>query len=200
VKQSEMLAIVRNATYEFYQLGMRFKGSTMIPMKPENSISLDAGELRFVVEPRILDETVIATEADDDDAGATAESADAGSGPIFDDYGPSLHVFGASDGLEYLRFDCFAHKPHYHYGRYSAGELLTVRIDQYAEGDPVEWTIGRLRSRLPEMLDYTGAEGLADYVRQHEDDIGKVIDEIESLLRKANDDDLLKSAKASVSA
>jgi hypothetical protein len=201
-----MLAIVRNATYEFYQLGMRFKGSTMIPMKPENSISLDAGELRFVVEPRILDETVIATEADDDnDAGAIAESGDtgsgdAGSGPIFDDYGPSLHVFGARDGLEYLRFDCFAHKPHYHYARYSAGELLTVRIDQYAEGDPVEWTIGRLRSRLPEMLDYTGAEGLADYVREHEDDIGKVIDEIESLLRKANDDDLLKKAKASASA
>ena len=86
MNKSDALAIVRNATYEFYQLGMLFKGATMIPLNADNSISLDAGPLRFVVEPRILDDTVIATEAEDGQ-----EKAD--SGPIFNDYGPSLHVF-----------------------------------------------------------------------------------------------------------
>jgi hypothetical protein len=193
LKQSDALAIVRNATYEFYQLGMRFKGATMIPLNPDNSVSLECGPLRFVVEPRILDDTVLATDAEDDQDGA--ERA-----PIFNDYGPSLHVFGISDGLEYLRFDCFVNKPHYHYGRYSQGELLTVRIDQYAEGDPVDWTIGRLRSRLSEMLDHAGAQPLAEYVREHTSDVLQVVDEIEALLRKANEDDLLKSAKDQVSA
>ncbi len=193
MNKSDALAIVRNATYEFYQLGMLFKGATMIPLNADNSISLDAGPLRFVVEPRILDDTVIATEAEDGQ-----EKAD--SGPIFNDYGPSLHVFATSDGLEYLRFDCFANKPHYHYGRYSEGELITVRIDQYAEGDPVDWTIGRLRARLPEMLEYAGAQPLADYVRDHKADILEVVDQIEALLRKANDDDMLKRAKEQVSA
>ena len=102
--------------------------------------------------------------------------------------------------MEYLRFDCFANKPHYHYGRYSEGELITVRIDQYAEGDPVDWTIGRLRARLPEMLEYAGAQPLADYVRDHKADILEVVDQIEALLRKANDDDMLKRAKEQVSA
>jgi hypothetical protein len=193
VNKSDALAIVRNATYEFYQLGMLFKGATMIPLNADNSVSLDAGPLRFVVEPRILDDTVIATETDDG-------QVEADSAPIFNDYGPSLHVFGTSDGLEYLRFDCFANKPHYHYGRYSEGELITVRIDQYAEGDPVDWTIGRLRTRLPEMLDYAGAKALADYVREHKDAIVEVVDKIEGLLRKANDDDMLKRAKEQVSA
>jgi len=26
---------------------------------------------------------------------------------MYDDFGASLHVLGAADGLEYLRFDCF---------------------------------------------------------------------------------------------
>jgi hypothetical protein len=193
VNKSDALAIVRNATYEFYQLGMRFQGATMIPLNADNSISLDAGPLRFVVEPRILDDTVIATEDED-------SPQDGDRGPIFNDYGPSLHVFSTGDGLEYLRFDCFVNKPHYHYGRYSEGELLTVRIDQYAEGDPLDWTIGRLRTRLPEMLDYAGAHELASYVRDHNSEILAVIDEIEALMRKASDDDLLKSAKEQVSA
>jgi hypothetical protein len=75
-----------------------------------------------------------------------------------------------------------------------------VRIDQYAEGDPVDWTIGRLRSRLPAMLEYAGAAGLADDVRAHAADILKVVNQIESLLRKAKEDDLLKGAKEQISA
>jgi hypothetical protein len=193
MKHSEALAIVRNATYEFYQLGMCFRGSRMIPLNADNSTSLDAGPLRFVVEPRILDDTVVATQPEEG-------SEEPDHAPIFNDYGPSLHVFAVNDGLEYLRFDCFAHKPHYHYGRHAAGEVITVRIDQYAEGDPVDWTIGRLRSRLPEMLEYAGAAGLADDVRAHAAGIAEVVNQIETLLRKANDGDLLKGAKERISA
>ena len=193
MNKSDALAIVRNATYEFYQLGMLFKGATMIPLNADNSISLDCGPLRFVVEPRILDDTVIAREAEDGQE--KAERA------LFSTImAPRSTCSPPSDGLEYLRFDCFANKPHYHYGRYSEGELITVRIDQYAEGDPVDWTIGRLRARLPEMLDYAGAQPLADYVRDHKADILEVVDQIEALLRKANDDDMLKRAKEQVSA
>ena len=152
MNSAEATRIVQDATYVFYQLGMCFKGATMIPLNPDNAISLDAGPLRLVVEPRILDDTVLTSEPKE--TGKAANGA-----PIFNDHGPSLHVFGGDDGLEHLRFGCFVNKPHYHYARYSAGELLTVRIDQYAEGDPIDWTISRLQSRLPEMLEYAGAQG-----------------------------------------
>lgn len=191
MNQAEALAAVRNATYEFYQLGMRFKGATMIPVNPVNATTLDAGPLRFVVEPRILDDTVLTTGSDRDAEG------DDGT-PIFNDYGPSLHVFSMADGLEYLRFDCFVNKPHYHYGRHGAGEVITVRFDQYAEGDPVEWTIGRLRSRLPEMLEHAGVPEIADGVREHEAEILHAVGEIEILLKEAREGELLKGAKEAV--
>ena len=36
---------------------------------------------------------------------------------VVDDRGVSLHVYGEQDGewREFLRFDCFAEDPHYHY-------------------------------------------------------------------------------------
>ena len=64
-----------------------------------------------------------------------------------------MHVCDASDGVEHLRFDCFENEPHYHYINTVEQGNLICRIDEIAEGDPVEWTVGRLRERLPEMLD-----------------------------------------------
>ncbi|MFQ5873905.1 MAG: hypothetical protein ACE5JL_08905 [Dehalococcoidia bacterium] len=68
------------------------------------------------------------------------------------DEGVAIHVFGEVDGkrTELLRFDCFAQAPHYHYGPEGRDERLM--LDYTAEGDPIPWTIGRLRSRLIPML------------------------------------------------
>jgi hypothetical protein len=177
--KDEILATLRNATFEFYQLGMRFNGTTMIAPKLERSISRDAGPLRFLVEPRHLDDEAIGIEPAE--SGADLDAA------VFSDYGPSLHIYGVNDGLEHLRFDCFVQKPHYHYARYDRGEIITVRIDQYAEGDPLDWTLGRLRRRLPEMLEYAGMLELGEEARKCNAEILLALDEIEDLLKQAGE-------------
>ena len=75
-----------------------------------------------------------------DESGPTAT---AGWIPIgtFDDHGASLHVFGAEDGLEHLRFDCFEQEPHYHYIDQAEVGNTVVRIDELAVGDPIEFTL-----------------------------------------------------------
>jgi hypothetical protein len=172
----KMLGMLREATVEPYQLGLTFR-SPMIPPVPARCLPVAAGPLRFVVEARHLDDRAVGDTL-------SQEPAEGGD-PVFDDYGPTLHVYGADDGIEHLRFDCFANKPHYHYVR-EAGAVNTVcRIDQYAEGDPIEWTIGRLRQRLPEMLEQCELSVLAEQVRAHHDEILAVVDNVAELLREA---------------
>jgi hypothetical protein len=173
-----ILQMLREATLEPYQLGLSFR-SPMIPPVPERCLSLPAGPLRFVVEARHLDDEAV--------AGNLSEQPAAGGDPLFDDYGPTLHVYGADDDIEHLRFDCFANKPHYHYVREAGAVNIVCRIDQNADGDPVEWTIGRLRDRLPEMLEYCGLNALAGEVRAHPDQITAVVDDVAQLLREARE-------------
>jgi hypothetical protein len=172
----QILKMLREATLEPYQLGLSFR-SPMIPPVPERCVSLPAGPLRFVVEARHLDDRAVA-------GNLRQEPADDGD-PLFDDYGPTLHVYGADDAIEHLRFDCFTNKPHYHYVREDGAVNIVCRIDQHAEGDPVEWTIGRLRDRLPEMLDYCGLTILADQVRSRHEQIAAAVDGVAGLLREA---------------
>ena len=77
------------------------------------------------------------------------------------DQGVCISVYAAVDGeeTELLRFDCFEHQPHYHYGPRKEDERLYV--DQTTEGDPVEWTLFHLSNRLPAMLDRAGYPELA---------------------------------------
>src|ERR1700738_3394318 len=70
----------------------------------------------------------------------------------FNDFGASLHVYGAEDGLEHLRFDCFEDQPHYHYIDPDEKANVIVRLDDIAEDDPIDWTTSRLRTRLPAIL------------------------------------------------
>jgi len=149
----------------------------MIPPDRQQCVSRAAGPLRFEVEVRHLDDRAVAT--------SRGEEMSSNSKQIFDDYGATLHVFGATDGIEHLRFDCFAKKPHYHYAQESGNVNLVCRLDQYAEGDPVEWTIDRLRCRLPEMLEHCRAFDLAQLVRDRSNEILAVIDEVAELLREA---------------
>jgi hypothetical protein len=173
-----ILKKLREATLEPYQLGLSFR-SPMIPPVPERCVSLPVGPLRFVVEARHLDDRAV--------AGNFSQEPGEGGDAVFDDYGPTLHVYGAEDGIEHLRFDCFANKPHYHYVREAGAVNIVCRIDQYAEGDPIEWTIGRLRERLPEMLQYCGLTALAEEVRAQQDQITAVVDDVAQLLRQSRE-------------
>jgi hypothetical protein len=124
---------------------------------PEHAVDIAAGPIKFVLESRFLADDLVQlqihTDQEQDDY-------------VTDDGGASVHVFGALDGLEHLRFDCFDRHPHYHY-IYNDREVgnLIVRFDQHAMGDPMEWTLSRLRLRLPEMLEYAEVPDLADAVR-----------------------------------
>src|SRR2546429_5744453 len=116
-----------------YRRGNRYQ-QLPIPMVDEHCIRVDAGAVQLVVESRrltneILDQTFHGT--------AVAQVP-------FDDYGATLHVCGATDGLEYLRFDCFENEPHYHYIDQAAGANTVVRIDELAVGDPIESSLASL--------------------------------------------------------
>ena len=70
----------------------------------------------------------------------------------------SVHADVAGEEAELLRFDCFEHQPHYHYGPQKKDERLY--LDWTTEGDPVEWTLFHLANRLPAMLDRAGYPSL----------------------------------------
>ena len=116
---------------------------------------VDAGAIRIGIERRTVDAQSLRASYSDRPELAARLEAILGHGE-FADFGVSLHVFGADDGHEYLRFDCFADEPHYHYiHRVEPGvEPVNhwVPFDAVACGDMVDWALSRIRTRLPEML------------------------------------------------
>ncbi|MAJ59784.1 MAG: hypothetical protein CBC48_07400 [bacterium TMED88] len=107
------------------------------------------------VEYRLLDEEIAASSET-----ATARGSDMGPGAGMDDRGVSLHVYAVEGGekLEHLRFDCFDEDPHYHYVSWKDRTNQMVHIDVAAVGDPVDWALDCIGTRLPQMLDRAGAE------------------------------------------
>ncbi|HEY6622239.1 MAG TPA: hypothetical protein VIX85_00270 [Acidimicrobiales bacterium] len=158
-----------------YQRGISFR---IMPIPPvdEHCVPVEAGPATFVIESRLLTNEVL---------GSLPESSVDASGTVYDDFGATVHVCDAADSVEYLRFDCFESEPHYHYINPSEGENLICRIDEVAEGDPIAWTVGRLRDRLPEMLDLAGAHQLSARVREHQDQVAPAIERVAELLRQA---------------
>ena len=67
---------------------------------------------------------------------------------LLSDQGIGINVWADVDDneVEVLRFDCFDHEPHYHYGPEKRNERLM--LDKTTEGDSLEWTLGLLRERL----------------------------------------------------
>jgi hypothetical protein len=124
----------------------------------------DAGAVTFGVEYRLLTDAIAA-------ASATLEARGSdGSQAGFDDRGVAIHVFGrdseAGDGerFEYLRFDCFNEDPHYHYISWRERSNEMLHLDPVADGDPLQWALERIRTRLPQMLARAGAAELASRV------------------------------------
>ncbi len=80
------------------------------------------------------------------------------------DQGLCIHALGEVDGcdVELLRFDCFDHQPHYHYGPENKNERLM--LDRTTEGDGLDWALTQISTKLPDMVRRAGYEELADGV------------------------------------
>jgi hypothetical protein len=117
----------------------------------------EAGAVAFGVEYRLLNDAIAAAHVPQEAAGS-----DPSNGPILEDSGVSIHVCDnqAATRVEHLRFDCFAEAPHYHYISWKDRSNDMVHIDPIADGDPLSWTLDRIRTRLPEMLARAGASHL----------------------------------------
>jgi len=140
-----------------------------IPWSPEQTELVPAGVLTIGVGYRVLDEATTKQYLDDVGYrrvdGAGGERTYAGR-----DAGVCLHVLGpARDGegdelVEYLRLDCFDDEPHYHYVYNEEGAQDRVFLDPTLDGDPMEWALERVRTRMPEVLRKVGAPRLAGRV------------------------------------
>ena len=117
----------------------------------------EAGVLRIGVEYRLVNEALVAAREVE-----AATGSDGLEAAVLDDRGVSLHVVGPIDGVprELLRFDCFVEDPHYHYVSWRERANEVLHIDPVADGDPLDWALERLRTRLPQMLARAGAPEL----------------------------------------
>ena len=105
---------------------------------------------------------------------------------LLSDQGLCIHALGETGGaeVELLRFDCFDHAPHYHYGPEKRNERLM--LDKTTEGDSLEWTLKQLRERLPEMISRAGYDDLAEQARSA--DLSASLAELESTARRMAQD------------
>lgn len=124
-----------------------------IPPIEAHTRYFDAGVVQVGVEYRLLDDAITAASAIEQATGSAPGVEEV------EDCGVSLHVFGKSGGeaREYLRFDCFDEDPHYHYIDWESRSNHMVHIDRDADGDPLAWSIERIRTRLAQMLERAGA-------------------------------------------
>jgi hypothetical protein len=156
------------------------------PPAPENTRYLQAGAITFGIEYRDVDpESLGATYADD--AAQLAELEEKSPEGGFSDEGVSIHVCGADDGHEYIRFDVFDDEPHYHYIHRTpnGAEVVNnvIEFDTTAHGEMLPWAIERLRTRLPAML--TEAEGGHLVPKLDSDLVGRVVDEVQRIAEQA---------------
>jgi hypothetical protein len=155
-----------------------------IPPLEEATTRVPASIVTFGLEVRTLTPKIVnefyANRADR----SAVEEAIEKMGPP-DDGGLSIHVFGTDDGLEYLRFDCFDDGPHYHYVHPREEFQVVHEIDRVALGHPFPWAVGRLRTRLAEMLVEAGGEQLATHLDVAA--VNSALDEVERLAARVGE-------------
>ncbi|HEY2429726.1 MAG TPA: hypothetical protein VGI06_12400 [Acidimicrobiales bacterium] len=130
------------------------------PPVQEDTRWFDAGNLRLGIEYREIDHDSLVRTYEQDEAQLAELNANWPETDVQDE-GLSLHVVGAADGHEYLRFDVFDTSPHYHYNH--PGEPIVnnvIDFDRSAHGDMLAWALERLRTRLGEMLTEAGGDDL----------------------------------------
>lgn len=142
---------------------------------------LDAGAVSIGVEYRVVDPQSL-RETYKHDAAQLAELEERSPEGGFFAEGLSLHVVAKSDGHEYLRFDLFDDPPHYHYNHPVVDGQYTNNVVDYdtaSNGPMLDWTLQKLRTRLPEMLRQAGGETVAAQVDPAV--VGPVLVEVEKL-------------------
>jgi hypothetical protein len=175
-----------------YSLGVEHEAMPA-PLIAEHCTEVAAGPVRFVVEGRFLADDMAELKL-----GGAAD--DPNHAFILNDGGGSVHVFGVTDAVEHLRFDCFETHPHYHYIDNRRQRNVIVRIDEIALGDPITWTIERLHRRLPEMLECAGAHSLAEAVRSQTSIVTAAVELVEQLLERARAAELARRQRHDVPA
>lgn len=89
------------------------------------------------------------------------------------DEGLCIHVYSdaiSGQDKELLRFDCFVVHPHYHYRNAILKKNERLELDCTAEGDPLTWTLDKIKHRLPAMLLRCEAEEIARELDQRDID------------------------------
>ncbi len=101
---------------------------------------------------------------------------------IMDDQGLCLQVYSkvGDHDTEILRFDCFDQNPHYHYGPENYN--IRLHMDKTTAGNPLGWTLGNIRNKLPDMVRRSGYEDLANNLEAHPVS-DATLDELESTSR-----------------
>lgn len=151
------------------------------PADDDATTYLDAGAVSIGVEYRVVDPESL-RETYKHDAAQLAELEERSPEGGFYAEGLSLHVVAKADGHEYLRFDLFDDPPHYHYnhpvvdGQHANN---VIDYDTASNGPMLDWTLDRLRTRLPEMLRQAGGSAIADQVDPAV--VGPVLAEVEKL-------------------
>jgi hypothetical protein len=115
----------------------------LIPMVERHATWFDAGPVSIAVEVRAL--------------GDSAERMVRG---------PSIHVFDAKHGEEYLRFDVFGQVLHYHFILNEENHNILWGYDPDTNGPMIPWILQALRDRMPAMLRRAGATALATQVEE----------------------------------
>ena len=151
-----------------------------IPPILENTKMFDAGPVSFGVEYRVLNDEIVQGNYGAEETARLKGVPEYAVGDVIDDSGVSVHVFGA-DGREYLRFDCFADDPHYHYVLPDEPYQRFVPFDVAANGDPLTWTMRCLRSRLVPMLKEAGGTKSAEMIDAAV--VADVLDRVEQTAR-----------------
>ena len=155
---------------------------TVPPIPPDEAHTtwVDAGSIRIGVEYRLLDDAELAAHYEGEQM-EEIQAATGGQATL--DNGVSLHVTGAADGHEYLRFDLFEKEPHYHYIEPSGEKQTIVDYDPVAMGPMLPWALGQIRDQLEPMLRFAGGERLIAEL-----DAGSItasLVEVEKLAREA---------------
>lgn len=148
-----------------------------IPALPEHTRMFEAGAVTFGVEYRLLDEAIIAAEYGADARAAFGNQLPPGLPAQLAEDGVSLHVFDSASGGEYLRFDCFADYPHYHYITPREGCQSVLEYDPVANGPIFDWLFARLRSELGAMLRHAKGSELAEKLDRAQ--LDRVLPEVE---------------------
>jgi hypothetical protein len=143
----------------------------------------DAGAVRLGVEYRRVDPEGL-RKLYAGDAAALAELERHSPAGGFHASGVSIHVVGADDGHEYLRFDAFDDDPHYHYIRPTGDHNHWIPFDPVAGGDVLAFALRSLRERLAPMLVEAGGEAVA--ARLDAGRVRRAVDEVERVARRAS--------------